>query len=339
MGPRVVDHQQVPPVHLGQHPVHGKFVVIFAEASRHVVFVVAGGVLLPHHRNVVVGPVHGRAHQVAGTGVHPDILLVNVLLMNGPGDQVPVRGQHVAAQLRVQGHAVHPGGNQDFLIGPAHALSNNGNVVFRLLRAVGHPHAAGEVDERDPAPRLRLELRRQLEEDAGQGGVIVVGQCVGGQEGVNAELLGPQLLQPPERLRQLGPGHAVLRVAGGVHHLHAVPALPQGEDTAGVVAAANLLRHLPHSLRQGVDEGDVVQVDNAPQAAGGLELLFRGVVGGKHNPRLPGDAAALRQGQLRQGRAVAAAALLMEDFQNGGGRRGLHGEVLPEAGIPGESGL
>ena len=72
---------------------------------------------------------------------------------------------------------------------------------------------------------------------------------------------------------------------------------------------------------------------------GGLELLLRGVVGGEHDSRLPGDAAALRHHQLRHGGAVAAAALLVEQLQNGGGGSGLDGEVLPEAWIPGKGGL
>ena len=70
----------------GQHPVHRKFVVVLAQAAHHVVCVVAGGVLLAQHRNVVVGPVHGRAHQVGRAGVQTDVLLVDVLFVDGAVD-------------------------------------------------------------------------------------------------------------------------------------------------------------------------------------------------------------------------------------------------------------
>ena len=45
------------------------------------------------------------------------------------------------------------------------------------------------------------------------------------------------------------------------------------------------------------------------------------------------------QGQLRQGRAVAAAALLMENFQDSRDRGGFDREVFPEIGIPGKGGF
>ena len=48
------------------------------------------------------------------------------------------------------------------------------------------------------------------------------------------------------------------------------------------------------------------------------------------------DANGLGQQQLRIGGAVAAAALLMEDFQQEGVGGGLDGKILPESGIPGK---
>lgn len=52
------------------------------------------------------------------------------------------------------------------------------------------------------------------------------------------------------------------------------------------------------------------------------------------------DAAdALGHHQLRERRAVAAAALLLQDLKDGGGRRSLHGEIFPVAGIPRKSGF
>ena len=284
---------------------------------------------------MVVGAVHGRPHQVGGAGVHADVLLVDVLFVDGPGHQMAIGPQHEPAQLRTDGHVAHPGGYQDLLIGPPHPFADGGDVVGGLLRPVGDAHAAGEVDEGDVGAGLRLQLHSQLEQDAGQGGVVVVGEGVGRQEGVDAELLGPHGRQTGEGLRDLLPGHAVLGVAGVVHHLEALPGLSQGEHAAGIIAAADLLRHMADGLLQIVYQGQVVQIDDGPQPVRQLELLRRRVIGGEHD-LLSGDAALFRHHQLRQGGAVAAAALLVEDLQNGGRGGGLDGEVLPVAGVPGE---
>ena len=152
---------------------------------------------------------------------------------------------------------------------------------------------------------------------------------------MDAEVLGTQLRQAGEGLGNLGAGHAVLGVAGVVHDLEALPGLSQGEHTAGIVAAADGLGHRADGLGQIVHQSQVVQVDDGAQLMGQLEFLGGRVVGGEHDV-LAGDAAALGHGQLRQGGAVAAAALLLEKLQNGRGGGGLDGEVLPVAGIPGE---
>ena len=94
------------------------------------------------------------------------------------------------------------------------------------------------------AAGLVFQLHGHLEQDGGQGGVILVGQGVGGQEGVDAELLCPQLLQAAEGLGHLGPGHAVFGLTGVVHHLKALLGLPQGEGAAGVIAAGDLFGYI-----------------------------------------------------------------------------------------------
>ena len=119
---------------------------------------------------MVVGPIHGGPHQVGCAGVHPDVLLVDVLLVGGPGDQTAVGRQQEAAQLGADGHIPHPGGDQHLLIGAAHPLPDNGDVVGGLLRAVGHPYAAGQVDEGDVTACLFLQLHSHPEQDPGQGG-------------------------------------------------------------------------------------------------------------------------------------------------------------------------
>ena len=164
---------------------------------------------------------------------------------------------------------------------------------------------------------------------------------------MDAELLGTLGGQTSEGLGDLGAGHAVLGVAGVVHDLETLPGLAQGEHAAGIVAAADPLGNLPDGLLQVVhhrqviqeiDHGEIVQVDDGPQLVRQLELFGRGVIGGEHDV-LTGDAAFFGHQQLCQGGTVTAAAFFLQNFQDSRGRSGLHGEVLPVAGIPGESSL
>ena len=251
------------------------------------------------------------------------------------GDQVAVGGQHKAAQLGAQGHIAHAGGHQDLLISLAHALADDGDVVGRLLGTVGHTHAAGEVDEGDVSSGLLLQLHRQLEQDPGQRGVVVVGQGVGGQEGVDTELLRSLRLQALEGFGDLGGSHTVLGITGVVHHLEALLALAQLEHTAGIEAAGDLLGDVADGLLQEVDVGDVVQVDGSAQLGGHLELLGGGVVGGEHDLS-SGEPAALGHHQLGEGGAVHAASLLLQNLQDLGIGGGLHSKILGVAGVPGK---
>ena len=50
----VVNRQIIPHLHLGQHPVNRKFVIVLAEGARHIIFAVTGRVLLSQHGNMVV---------------------------------------------------------------------------------------------------------------------------------------------------------------------------------------------------------------------------------------------------------------------------------------------
>ena len=127
---------------------------------------------------MVVGPVHGRTHQIGRAGVHAHIFLVGVLEVEYPGHKAAVGTQHIPPQLGVDGHISHSRGDQDLLKLPAHSLADGGDVVGGLVGAVGDPYAAGEVDKAHVAAGLTLQIRRQAEENAGQGRVVVIGNGV-----------------------------------------------------------------------------------------------------------------------------------------------------------------
>ena len=88
-------------------------------------------------------------------------------------------------------------------------------------------------------------------------------------------------------------------------------------------------------LSQEVDVGDVVQIDDGVHLAGKFIFLRLGLVGGEHD-LVALEAHRVRQHQLRDGRAVHAAALLLQELEDVGVGAGLDREVLAEAGIPGE---
>ena len=299
---------------------------------------VAGRALLAHDRDMMVRSVHGRAHQVAGAGVRADILLVDMLFMDRACHEMAIRCEHEAAELRVQRHIAHAGRDEDLLINLAHALADDGNVVFGLLWPVRDTHAAGEIDIGDMAAGLLLQLHRELEKDARQRGIVSVGERIGCQKCVDAELLRTLGLEHAERLSDLRARHAILGVAGVIHDLKTLARLAERERAARIEAAADPLRDIANGLFQKVHVRDIVQIDGRAELCRQTVILGRRLVGREHD-MLAGAADAPGHHQLCERRAVAAAALLLQDFQNGGRGRGLHGEILPVAGIPRKSGF
>ena len=155
---------------------------------------------------------------------------------------------------------------------------------------------------------------------------------------MNAEPIGPHGLQLAEALEKLFPGEAVLGVAGGIHDLEALLALPKLEHPAGVEAAGDGLGDIPQRLLQKVDVGEIIQIDDRPQLFCQLVLGGGGLVGGEHD-LLSFKAAFVRQHQLGEGGAVRAAALLPQNLQNGGGGGGLNGKIFLKARVPGKGGF
>ena len=126
-----------------------ELVVVLAERARDIIDMVERRILLAEHGDVVIGPVHGRAHQIHGAGINPDILFVDVLLVNCLRDKCAVGCQHKAPHLRIDCDIAEPRGRQNFLVDLPHLAADSENVVCLLLRAIGHADTAREVDERN----------------------------------------------------------------------------------------------------------------------------------------------------------------------------------------------
>ena len=277
---------------------------------------------------MVVGTIHSWTNEVDGACVHADIVLVNLLLVDGLGDQAPVGAHHKAAHLGADRHIAHAGGNQDLVVGRVHALADGVDVVGLLLGQVGDTHAAGQVNEGDMCARLALQAHGKLKEDTRELGVVIVGDGVAGKEGMDAKILGALGLERAEGLKELLGGHAVLGIARVVHD-----AVGELEQAARVKAAAHRLGDRARDALKELDVADVVKVDDGTQLVGELKVRRRRVVGREHDV-VAGDTQRAGNHELGIARAIAAAAVFVE---NGDERRvgvGLDGKVLLKARVP-----
>ena len=242
--------------------------------------------------------------------------------------------QHKPAQLGKNRHVIHSLGRENLLVAVPHSGADQGNVAGRLLRAISHADAAGEVDKGDVSAGGVVQPHRQPEQLTGQFRIILIGGGIGGQECMNAEVLGAQFLQPVDGACHLVLRHAVLGIPGHIHN-----GIAQREGAAGIITQTNRLRHLAaaDSLQE-IHMGCVIQIDVSPHLIGLAHILLRRHIGGEHHI-VTGHPHRLRQQQLRIAGAVAAAALLLQDFQDVGVGGSLHGKIFPEAFVPGEGRL
>ena len=309
----VVDYKQVAHVDLRQLAVDGELIVVLAQVTRDVVGVrngrcdLVGATRLAHHRNVVVGTIHSGTNEVDGACVHADIVLVNLLLVDGLGDQAAVGAHHKAAHLGADGHIAHAGGDQNLVVGCVYALADGVDVVSLLLGQVGDTHTAGQIDKGDMCAGLALQTHGKLKEDARELGVVVVGDGVAGKECVDAKVLGALGFEYAEGLEELLGGHAVFGVAGVIHD-----AVGELEQAARIKAATDLLGDGPRNALKELDVADVVKVDDGAQLVGKLKVCRRRVVGREHDV-MAGDAQRAGDHELGIARAIAAAAVFVEN--------------------------
>ena len=233
---------------------------------------------------MVVGAIHGRADQIDGTGVDTDIVLVDLLLVDGLGDQAAVGAHHKAAHLGADGHIAHAGGNQDLVVCRVHPLADGVNVVGLLLGQIRDADAARQIDEGDVCAGLALQAHGKLKEDARKLGVVVVGDGIAGEEGVDTKVLGALGLEHAEGLEELLGGHTVFGVAGVIHD-----AVGELEQAARIKAAADRLGDGPCDALKELDVADVVKVDDGTQLVGELKVRRRRVVRREHDV-VSGDA-------------------------------------------------
>ena len=175
---------------------------------------------------------------------------------------------------------------------------------------------------------LALQAHGKLKEDARKLGVVVVGDGVAGKECVDAKVLGALGLEHAEGLEELLGGHAVLGVARVIHD-----AIGELEQAARIKTAADRLGNGACDALKELDVADVVKVDDGIQLVGELKVRRRRVIGREHDV-VSRDAQRAGDHKLGIARAIAAAAVFVE---NGDERRvgiGLDGKVLLKAWVP-----
>ena len=182
---------------------------------------------------MVIGSVHGRAHQVHGAGIHPQILLMNMLLVNHLRHEMSIGPRHEASQLRVHGHVPHACRNQNLLKCHTHALAYGPDVVGLLIGTIGYADTSRQIHKGDTRPRLLLQPHRQPKQLPCQLRVIFIGHGVAGQKRMDAEGLHALVQKEPESLKHLSFRKAVLGVSRIVHDVR-----PHGEIPSGIKPAA-----------------------------------------------------------------------------------------------------
>ena len=229
----IVNCDIVTDVNLRQHPVNGKFVVVLTQRTGHVILMIAGFVLLAQYGDVMVRTIHGRTHQVHSAGIHTDVFLVCMLLMDDLGYQMSVRCHHVAAKLRINCNITHTGRYQNLLVYLAHAFADGPDIVRLLIRTIWNSDTTVQIDEGDMRAGLFFQLHCQFEQFSRQCGIIVICYRIAGKEGMNTEILHTLCLQDLISLEHLLRGKAVLGISRIVHDV-----ITDGKISAGIVTAA-----------------------------------------------------------------------------------------------------
>ena len=330
MRARIMNHEHVAILDFGQRTVNREFVVVLAQAPHHVIHVVARRVFLARHGNMVIGAIQRWTHEVRCTRIDADIFLVNMLVMDGRGNQATVWAHHKAAHFRENRYITHASRHENLLIHAANAFTNRLNIVRLLAGLVRNAHAARQVDELNVRARLLLQLNSQLEQHGGELGVIVVRHGIAAQEGMDAEMLGALGLERAERLEQLLGRHAILGIARVVHN-----AVRNFEKATGVITAADGFWNAANRLFEEVDVRNIVEVDNGTQLRSRLVVGCGGFIRREHNV-VARDAHSIAKLQLSCRRTVASAPVIAQDIDKERVRRGLYRKVFLEAWVPRE---
>ena len=177
-----MDHQIISHVNLRKITVNGKFIIVLTKRSCNVIQMIARLILLAKNGNMMISTVHSRTHQVYCTGIHADIFLVGMFLMDCLGYQAAIRSHHETSQLSVDCHISHSFRNKNFLVNLAHTLSDHTDIIRCLFRTIRNTDTTGKIDKLNVRSCLLLKLNSKLKHYLCKHWVIFVRYSIAGKK-------------------------------------------------------------------------------------------------------------------------------------------------------------
>ena len=138
-----MDVEVISHLNLRKLAVNGELVVVLAEGSGHIINLVVWCVLFSKNGNLMVSAIHGRAHQIYRAGVHTNVFLIGMFLVDGLGYKSTVRSHNEASHLGIDGNISKSCRNQNLFVSRTNALTDGIDVVRGLVRTIRNSYAAG----------------------------------------------------------------------------------------------------------------------------------------------------------------------------------------------------
>ena len=133
---------------------------------------------------MVISAIHSGSHEIRHTGIHPDIVPINVLMVDGLGNEEPMRPCNHPTIFHQHLHGVQTGRLDHFLIKLMNRLPHMLQIHRLLAGLVGNSNSAAEIDEINFDIKLLEKLDRDFKKHPGCLNEKVGIQLVRGDHGV-----------------------------------------------------------------------------------------------------------------------------------------------------------
>jgi len=167
VGARVMDHDRIAGLQLGQQSVDGKLIVILAKRAGYVVQKGMRTVFLPQHRNMMIGAVKCRTHQVSHAGIQPGVFLVGFLDMKNPGHQKTVRTGNGTPRFEKDLQWSEPVANDQLVVQFSDPLADPDQVNRLMLILVRNADPAAQIRKFKANTCFPGDFDNQLKDNAG----------------------------------------------------------------------------------------------------------------------------------------------------------------------------
>lgn len=142
----VMDYKIIAHVDLRKLAVDRELIVVLTQGTGHIIGVVARCIFLAKDRDVMVSTIHSRTHQVYRTGIHADVLLVDMFLVDCLCNKVSIRGKHETAKLCEQADIAKSGRDKHLIEYLVYTFANLQDIIAFLIRCIRDTNTAGQVD-------------------------------------------------------------------------------------------------------------------------------------------------------------------------------------------------